>query len=546
MEKGIEGARRIGATWYYWKRTPDRLVKAFGLPEFRRESMRTKDPDEAARLARAYLTELDELARKLDSISSRVRHFDQLSEAAKDKLDADIEARIAKLPVDQRKLLGAEGGIWGAGKAMRRFEGASAFLQAGLGAEYSLKDVIGETYDPEEREEEEARDQASIDRAKKKVTSYRSALTAAGVIESAANAATGLRSLLEKYCEAKGYIHTSTVKNKTRGQFEYSVRRFIEYHGDLPLADLKVGHLSCFAADFLKLPVSSRKDIRPLAFHDAVRAGEREGLPRTSERTRDQNLTHLKALMAYAVKEGDRDAPDPWAGYTVTEKKGKVSAGRVKKRYVFSRDEIKAIVSNTGKIRDPNTVDYWGPLFGAFHGLRLEEVSQLRVADITTEEGILCVSVTDEGELQKVKNTNTFRTIPVHEGLVDRGFADFVLRRRQAGGDMLFMEAKRWGGKLSEIAFDGQGRYGTFYGSRFGRVLEKMEIVGYKAGFHSFRHAWTDLARNAGIDPEQRRALAGRDSTTDEYRVDNTEDRYGHGFSVRVLAKSLNSLKPLD
>ena len=96
MEKGIEGARRIGATWYYWKRTPDRLVKAFGLPKFRRETMKTKDPDEAARLARAYLTELDELARNLDSISSRVQHFDQLSEVAKDKLDADLDARIAK------------------------------------------------------------------------------------------------------------------------------------------------------------------------------------------------------------------------------------------------------------------------------------------------------------------------------------------------------------------------------------------------------------------------------------------------------------------
>jgi integrase len=95
--------------------------------------------------------------------------------------------------------------------------------------------------------------------------------------------------------------------------------------------------------------------------------------------------------MAYAVKEGDRDAPDPWVGYTVTEKKGTISAGRKKKRHVFSREEVKAIVAYASKTRDPNTVDYWGPLFGAFQGLRLEEVSQLRVVDITTEEGVLLI-----------------------------------------------------------------------------------------------------------------------------------------------------------
>ena len=133
----------------------------------------------------------------------------------------------------------------------------------------------------------------------------------------------------------------------------------------------------------------------------------------------------------------------------------------------------------------------------------------------------------------------------MHLGLVERGFGDFVERRRQAGGDMLFMEVERWGGQLHEIAHDGQGRFGTYYGSRFGRDLNKLDIAGYRIGFHSFRHAWTDLARNAGIGPEQRRALAGRDDDSDNYKIDRTEDAYGHGFSITVLADSLNKLKPL-
>lgn len=553
MEKRVKGARRIGQTWHFNIRVSKRLLEAYDLCHtfpsynggFIRGTMRTKCPDQAERNVRAILAKLDRMAAKLDSISSRIKLFGELSEVEQDRLGADLDASIAKLPHDQKQLLKGEGGVWKAGRKLQRFRIEAAFLEAGAGSEYEIKDAFGEEYDPEDRDDDESQERFDIERAQKKAGKYEKALTAAGVTEPTANATMGLRALLEKFCDAKGYTHTAKVKNKTRGQYEYAVRRFIEYHGDLPLIDLTKTHLSRFAADFLKLPVSSRGGIRSLAFWEATQVAKSERLPCVSARTRDQNLTLLKSLMAYAVKEGDREDDANWGGYSVTEKKGKVSASREKKKHVFSSDEVGRIVAYTSKTRDPNTVDFWGPLLGTFHGLRLEEASQMRVDDVTTTEGFLCVTVTDEAELQKVKNANTFRTIPVHPGIVDRGFSDFVARRRQAGGDMLFMEAERWSGALHEISYDGQGRYGTFYGSRFSRVLEKLAVAGYKAGFHSFRHAWTDLARNAGIDPEQRRALAGRHSEADGVRIDSTEDIYGHGFSIEVLAKSLSKLKPL-
>lgn len=548
MEK-IEGAKLIGSTWHYYKRVPKRLVEAYGLPEFKRGSMQTKDPDRARVLARAMLAELDELEAKLDSVSERVKVFGDLSPKEQERLDADIAKNVSALSPDQRQLIQKAGGARHALADMREHEIATAFVSGAEGADYVQKDVLGEEYDPEEREQEEDADRAFRVRHENKGKALRDALSAADVIEPAANAASGLRVLLEAFCEAKGYVNTAKAKNKTRGQYEYAVRRFIEYHGDIPLSDLTRRHLSDFGADFVKLPVSSRKDIRPLAFRDAIKIADSEGLPRVSVRTRDQNLTLLKALLSFAVDEGHREAPDPWAGYTPTVAKQKVSASRQRKRHVFSRDEVKQIVAHTSKNRQPDTIDYWGPLFGGFHGLRVEEVAQLRVADLTTQEGFLCLSVTDEGELQKVKNVNTFRTIPVHRGLVDRGFEGFVTRRRQAGGAMLFMEADRWTSVLHEIAHDGQGRFGTFYGSRFIRDLSKLGIVGYSVGYHSYRHAWTDLARNAGINHEHRRALAGRESDDDDRdapRVDGTEKRYGHGFSIKVLAESLNKLRPLD
>lgn len=545
MEK-IEGAKLIGSTWHYYKRVPKRLVEAYGLPEFKRGTMKTQDPNEAKRLARAMLNELDELESKLDAVSSRVKVFGDLTPKEQERLEGDIAKTVAALPADQKQLIQKAGGVWAAGRELTLHERSAAFQKAGLGADYAHKDDMGEEYDPDCRELDEAQDAARIGLHEKKGKALRDALTAAEVLEPTADAVTNLRDLLERFCYDKGYVDNGKIKNKTRGQYAYAVRRFVEYHGDVPLAELTKKHLTSFARDFVRLPVSSRKDIRPLAFWDAVKVADREGLPRASARTRDQNLTLLKALMAYAVNEGDRADDAQWGGYTVTEKRGKFSASRERHKYVFCRDDVNKIVAHTAKTRDPNTVDFWGPLFGAFHGLRLEEVSQIRVDDVVSAEGFLCVAVTDEAELQKVKNKNTFRTIPVHLGLMDRGFGDFVVRRRQAGGDMLFMEAARWGGQLHEIAHDGQGRFGTYYGSRFGRDLNKLDIAGHRIGFHSFRHAWTDLARNAGIGPEQRRALAGRDDDSDNYKIDRTEDAYGHGFSITVLADSLNKLKPLD
>lgn len=553
MEKKIKGARRIGQMWHYNIRAPKRLLDAYDLRQtfpgyksgFIRGTMRTKCSDEAERNVRAVLADLDRMEAKLDSISSRIEAFDDLSEAERDRLDDDLDVRFAKLHHDQKQLLKGEGGVWKAGQKLKQFRTQAAFLEAGAGSEYELKDMFGEEYDSEDRDDDEAQERFEITRAQKKADKFRKALEALGVLEPTNDAVTGLRALMEKYCAAKGFVDSAKVKDGTRKKYAYSVRRFIEYHGEIPLADLARKHLSDFAADFLRLPKSTRSDIRPLAFWDAVRAAERENLPRVIERTRDQNLTHLKTLMGFAVNEGDRDGPDPWTRYTPTVAKQKVSEKRKKKTYVFSRDEVKKIIARTSKTRDPNTVDYWGVYFGAYHGLRLEEVSQMRVADVVTEEGILCVKVTDEDELQKVKNENTFRTIPVHLDIVKLGFGDFVARRCEAGGVLLFMTAERWSGALSEIAMDGEGRYGSFYGSRFSYVLEKLQITGHRAGFHSFRNAWTDLARNAGIEPEKRRALAGRDSNAGGVRIDSVEDRYGHGFSIKVLFEALNKLKPL-
>lgn len=533
----IEGARLIGETWHYYKRIPVRLREAYSLPEFKRGSMKTKDPDQARKLARAMLTELDELSAKLDSVSGRMRIFGDLSPVEQAAVKAEADSNIAALPHDQRQVIRKAGGVFEAGRDMRRHEITAAFLTAGQGAEFDLRDEHGDEYDPDEREEAEVMQAASAAMHKRKGAALRDALTAAKVVEPTGQAMT-LRDVLERFCGQKGYVHTATRKNKTRGQYEYALRRFMEHAGPVALADLTRGHLSAFAADFLRLPRTASRDVAARPFWDVVKAADKEGSERVIARTRDQNLTLLKSLMGYAVKEELRPGPDPWAGYTATTAKERVSAKRRNKTHVFTRDEMRAIIGHVTATRHHDTIDYWGPLLGAHHGMRIEEYCQTRVRDFTNEEGFLCINVTDEGDDQSVKNENSFRTIPIHPKLIELGFADYVQRRKEAGADFLFLSQDRWGGELVELTPNSYGRLAEAYGKRFRKNdLKKVGISGYRAGSHSFRHGWTDLARAAEMNPEHRLALAGRDADSDVAMRDGTEKRYGHGFSIAALAR---------
>ncbi|PJE32106.1 hypothetical protein SAMN06297129_2168 [Pseudooceanicola antarcticus] len=126
----VEGAKLIGETWHYHKRIPKRLREAFGLPEFKRGTMRTKDPDEARRLARAMLAELDQMARQLDSVSARVGVFADLSNKEQAALLDEVEANVKTLPIEQRQAIRKAGGVFEAGRKMREHEVQAAFLRA--------------------------------------------------------------------------------------------------------------------------------------------------------------------------------------------------------------------------------------------------------------------------------------------------------------------------------------------------------------------------------------------------------------------------------
>ena len=306
MTTKVKGARLIGSTYHLNLRVPARLRAAYDLPEFERGTLRTSDPKEAARKVRAAQVELDKLAAKLDSLPSRFAHLNELAPAERDRTLAEINANLAALPPPVRAPIEQWGGVVMAHHIMQTAPEAIGWGSVGGPTlELDIREAEGgEDVLPAEREAAFRAFEFRVQDNLAEAENIRRALTAAGVLEPAPDMGSGIYALAARYCAARGYIDTDTVKDKTRGQFMYAVRRFAEYHGDVEITALTRRHLSDFAADFTKLPISSRADIRNLPFRDAVAVADKEGLALVSERTRDQNVTLLKALTAFAAEEG--------------------------------------------------------------------------------------------------------------------------------------------------------------------------------------------------------------------------------------------------
>jgi len=162
---------------------------------------------------------------------------------------------------------------------------------------------------------------------------------------------------------------------------------------------------------------------------------------------------------------------------------------------------------------------FWVPLIGLFQGLRCNEACQLYTEDIGEEDGVLYLDVREDLDQggkaldKSVKNSSSWRRVPVHPELIKIGFREFVeARRRDASSPRLFPELKIGKSK---------NRYSHSFSKWFGRFATLS--CGHKpaATFHSFRHHFRSAMKRVGISIEDAEALGGwksKGSSEYEYR----------------------------
>ncbi|OWY13526.1 hypothetical protein B6V73_17205 [Thioclava sp. JM3] len=322
-----------------------------------------------------------------------------------------------------------------------------------------------------------------------------------------------------------------------RAQMLFTAKLFVEAMGEIPADKLTTAHLHDFMHRAKKLPIANRKEVKGLPFDDAITIADAKGLPRISDKTLGYHLWRLKRLSAFAVERGNMTS-DPWASVKPPRTARKSHAAKKEeKRQPFNGEQIALIIDAARQKYDRRTIDYWGPIFTAYYGFRIEEITQVFTSDIVTVDDLPCIRISDAERWQKVKNPNAIRTLPIHPAILEMGFLDMVEERRNTSDSpLLFMHHGR-GDQLYEREPSTRGRLAEAYGQRFGRFLDLLGINDPRFVFHSFRHRWEDCARWAQLPEEHQKTIAGR-------ARNGSGAGYGHGVPVPLLLPSVSAINP--
>ena len=514
----VSGTQQRGATYHFNLPIPKAIRDLYDGKAAFRGTMKTSDPKEAEK-----------------KIRDRRFTFDKQLEQR--KRDEDMKRLADLLTEDQRAALDAIGGT---GKITTHVDGlrkAAAFMTAGIGATETAPDEEVDAETNLKHRAQEASDRAYRDTYANEIRGTKRIAGALKVhipdaIPGMDEGVTGLRDVAERFLEAKQY----TPHN--REKVLYTLRRWAEFHGDIPLDQIEREHINQFDEALKKLP-PALGDHRKLSIQESLKRGQNEGKNPIGFNTRSNMLLHLKNLTAYAVDTLGAIKADPFVGYKTDKPKQKASERKTAKRKPFTPEQVRQIIDFSRSTFDKDTIDHWLPLLAAYTGARQEELGQLTVDDVVLIGNMHCIRITDLDPAQKVKNYHSLRTLPVPSVVAEAGFLDYVASRREAGGHMLWQESysdKRKRKRLQEVRADNRGRFMTNYGQRFARKVRKpLGLTEDGMTFHSLRHSWADAARRAKLDPEIRRMIAGRLEDADP-----TEAGYG---GDDLLADKLEALE---
>ena len=180
---------------------------------------------------------------------------------------------------------------------------------------------------------------------------------------------------------------------------------------------------------------------------------------------------------------------------------------------------------------------YWIPILGYYTGARLGELVQLHLADIRLDDLVPHFVITEEGSAERgtgeekmVKSHAGVRRVPLHQDLLDLGFADFVRRR---------LKDKRSEKRLFwQVGFGADGQASTVFSKWFARLLDSVGLKDPALVFHSFRHTAEDAFRNALLPKYVIDRIIG-------HAGGDVSDGYGNGVSLEVCGEAVAKMKLL-
>ncbi|MHB1402127.1 MAG: site-specific integrase [Thiobacillus sp.] len=277
---------------------------------------------------------------------------------------------------------------------------------------------------------------------------------------------------------------------------------FKELMSDPELGCIDKAMILRFAELLAKLPPDTylyKRRFKTNSLHELIAIAEKNGLPLKPETTIKGHIGRLSEVLGYG--EANRMLTfNPAADFKRGSRREMHRAQD--ERHVFSPEELDLIFSQdwfkngAGNFTESRNwtfwrpLYYWLPLLGLLTGGRLNELSQLYLADIKQSEADKDVWYIDFNMVQSgkvadksLKTVNAIRIVPIHDVLIRLGLLKYVAALQRAGHDRLFPEL-RWDGMkgYSKAA-------GAWFNERFLGGQLKIERDG-KRTFHSLRHSF--------------------------------------------------------
>ena len=233
----------------------------------------------------------------------------------------------------------------------------------------------------------------------------------------------------------------------------------------------------------------------------------------------------LRDLFAYAINNNLYFTTNPFEKVRVSSKtklKQQVESYRE-----FTDDDLKLIFAEAPYREFMNKPDYhWLPLLALYTGARVEELASLSLNQIKKDGGIHYF------EIEKAKNLNSIRKIPLHRQIETSGFLAYVDSVRAQGATMLFPHLTA-----------GKNGYSKNMSRRFGAYLDSLKISDSRKVFHSFRHTFITRMTELNVHPVLVMSMVGHYA---QAKVDLSAPHvvnYQHEKPLSVLKQTIDRLE---
>ncbi|MBO1898208.1 tyrosine-type recombinase/integrase [Shewanella sp. BF02_Schw] len=213
---------------------------------------------------------------------------------------------------------------------------------------------------------------------------------------------------------------------------------------------------------------------------------------------------------------------NPFESVTVGQKP-KAKPNQARDRWTHT--ELKRLLRSSSF--KASTIDFkWVTRLMLYGGLRPSEACQLKPGDIKLIDGIHCISIDDSGAVQRLKNLNAKRYVPIHQHLLELGFIAFVEQRKSTHTQLFDY-------KPVGIIED--------WSKTYCKQLAKLQTeIGMQANLrptsYGFRHTFIDEMKQLDISEHIVAQIVGHANPN------ITFSRYGKDVNVAALLKEIDKI----